>query len=176
MCVDRNDDDRVLAQAFLSRHDEHAFRELYRRHSSALYRLALRLCGDPSEAEEAVHDGWVRAVRGLLDFRWHSSLRTWLFGIVINRCREGRRRREGVSLVPEPVAAPPDERIDLVRVLAALPDGCREVLLLHDVEGFSHAEIAELLGIAPGTSKSQLFHARRSIRGQLAPTGGTRHG
>jgi len=95
---------------------------------------------------------------------------------VVNRCREGRRRREVISLVPDPVPAPDGERIDLARLLAALPDGCREVLLLHDVEGFSHSEIGEILGIAPGTSKSQLFHARRTLRDRLGSEGGTSHG
>jgi len=175
-CVDPTGDDRALVEAYLERREEKAFRELYRRHGSALYRIALRLCTDPVEAEEAVHDGWVRAAQGLAAFRWQSTLRTWLSGIVVNRCRETWRRREAVSLVPAAVPAPGGDRIDLSRVLAGLPEGCREVLLLHDVEGFSHAEIGELLGIAPGTSKSQLFHARRALREQLGSTGGTKHG
>ena len=73
----------------------------------------------------------------------------------------------------EPPAAPvhPEDRMDLERAIAALPDGYRTVLLLHDVEGFTHPEIGERLEIAVGTSRSQLFHARRALRGLLEPPG-----
>ncbi len=123
-----------------------------------------------------VQDTWLRAVRALPRFRWESSLRTWLMGIGLNRAREvlrGRARSPGVpdgdgvevAVHPPPTA----ERLDLERAIACLPDGYRTVLLLHDVEGFTHPEISERLDIAIGTSRSQLHHARRTLRRLLDP-------
>ena len=162
--------------AFLSRSDEASFRSLYRAHTPALYRLALRMLdGSEADAEEAVQAAWIRAVEGLRSFRWESSLRTWLTGIILNCCREARRRgfreREAVGAFPPPPREPPpppgDARVDLGRAVAGLPDGYREVLVLHDVEGLTHEEIAAALGIEIGTSKSQLHRARQALRARL---------
>lgn len=122
-------------------------------------------------------DAWVRAVGRLGAFAWHSSLRTWLSGFVVNCWRERVRalaRREhtrapdpGPGVDPPPVAT----RVDLERALARLPPGVREVVLLHDVEGYTHAEIAAWLGIEEGTSRSQLTRARRTLRAYLEPPG-----
>jgi RNA polymerase sigma-70 factor (ECF subfamily) len=164
--------------AFLSRSDEASFRSLYRAHTPVLYRLALRMLdGGEADAEEAVQAAWIRAVEGLRSFRWESSLRTWLTGITLNCCREIRRRsirdREAAGPLPPPsrAASPPpldDTRVDLSRAVAGLPDGYREVLVLHDVEGLTHEEIATAMGIEIGTSKSQLHRARQALRARLA--------
>jgi RNA polymerase sigma-70 factor, ECF subfamily len=166
--------DRELAERVHSRGDAAAFRELYRRHTTSLYAIARRLGGD-AEAEDIVHDAWVRAVEGLSRFEWRSSLRTWLTGIVINRLRELDRGEHNIVPLDEqstpivPAVALPHgiEPIDLERAIAALPFGYRQVLVLHDVEGYTHADIAALLGIEQGTSKSQLSRARRSLRSAL---------
>jgi RNA polymerase sigma-70 factor (ECF subfamily) len=126
-----------------------------------------------------VHDGWIRAVERLGEFRWESSLRTWLAGFVVNRVRE-RTRRDFRDVPGIDDAAPQEDvalrevasRVDLERVVAELPDGFRHVLLLHDVEGYTHEEIAELLGIVPGTSKSQLARARAAVRRALGRAAG----
>ncbi len=171
------DADRPLIEALLDRGDEKAFRELYRRHNSALYQLLLRMLGgDEHDAEDIVQETWVQAVKSLAGFRGSSSFRTWLSAIGINRCRNlfrSRQRRGNVPLMddwdpPAPVV-PVGERIDLEKAIALLPDGYRAVLVLHDVEGFTHEEIAARLSISAGTSKSQLFWARRAIRGLLDP-------
>jgi RNA polymerase sigma-70 factor (ECF subfamily) len=155
------DEDAALAAAFLRDRDEAAFRALYRRHTPALYRVAWRfLGGDGADAEEVVQETWTVAAERLANFHGESSLRSWLTGIALNRCREALRR---AARAPAAGAS----RLDLERALAALPPGYREVLVLHDVEGYSHLEIAEILGVAPGTSKSQLSHARRALRAQL---------
>ncbi len=176
------DADRLLIEALLDRRDEKAFRELYRRHTPALYQLLLRMLGgDDHDAEDIVQETWVQAVKSLAGFRGSSSFRTWLTAIGINRCRNlfrSRQRRNTVPMMedwdpPAPVV-PQNERIDLERAIALLPDGYRAVLVLHDVEGFTHEEIATRLGISPGTSKSQLFWARRSIRGLLEPAASRR--
>lgn len=135
--------------------------------------------GRETEAEEIVQETWIRAVRGLPGFEWRSTLRTWLTGIAVNCLRERlrrQRRRPGPSVrdpaeMAQPGAGPTAtasaQRIDLERAIAGLPDGYREVLILHDIQGYTHAEIAGLLGIAPGTSKSQLARGRRALRRML---------
>ena len=171
------DDDRALITAVVRTRDEAAFRALYRRHTPVLYRLALRLGGgDEHWAEDLVQQTWIRAVEVLPGFAWRSAFRTWLSGIAVNCAREDWRRRRislEVAWGPEAQAAasPANDaagRMDLERAIAELPDGYRQVLVLHDVEGFTHEEIATMLGIEAGTSKSQLSHARRRLREELA--------
>jgi len=174
--------DRVLAERVWRDRDEGAFRTLYGRHTPALYQYVLRLLGgNEHEAEDAVQETWVRAVDGLADFRWEASLKTWLSGIGLNVCRSLFRRKDRHWLTltegAEPVVEPANEveLMDLEEAIAALADGYRTVLVLHDVEGFTHEEIAERLEISANTSKSQLSRARRALRARLAGHGtGTR--
>ena len=172
-----NDTDRALVAEFLATRSEPAFRRLYRSHAPAVYALLLQLtAGDVARAEDCLQDAWLRAIAGLDRFAWRSTLRTWIRGIAINCWREGWRedRRAPIRLVedqePEPELpdVSPLDVIALERAVAALPDGYRAVLVLHDVEGFTHEEIAEALGIVPGTSKSQLARARAAVRRSLA--------
>ncbi len=175
-----DEDDATLAARFVADRDETAFRALYQRHSPFLYRFLLRWNGGrTAAAEEGVQETWIRAVRGLPEFEGRSSLKTWLAGIAIRWSREEARRsgRDGPWPREADAAAAPagseDERLDLERAVAELPPGYREALILHDVEGYTHAEAAELLGVDEGTSKSQLSRARRALRDRL--TGGS-HG
>jgi RNA polymerase sigma-70 factor, ECF subfamily len=117
-----------------------------------------------------VQDTWLRATARLADFRGEASLRTWLAGFTINCCRERWRRRDPAALAEEPAPpiAPESQRLELERAITSLPDGYREVFVLHDLEGYTHEEIGERLGIVPGTSKSQLAKARRALREALA--------
>ncbi len=153
--------------AFLRNRDEDGFVRLYRAHTPALFRVVVRLLGEHSQAEDAVQEAWLRAVGRLSSFRGESSLRTWLTGIAINCCREALRRRSATppsAREERSVPALAEEALDLTRALRSLPEGYREVWVLHDVEGFTHKEVGALLEIAPGTSKSQLFLARRALR------------
>jgi RNA polymerase sigma-70 factor (ECF subfamily) len=165
------DDDREAVRSFLARRDEASFLVLYRRHTPYLYRLALRLlAGRRAEAEDAVQETWLRAAARLDAFRGEAALRTWLAGFAINCCREllrdPRAASDGDDVRAGTVAAAgPD--VDLERAIAALPPGYREVLVLHDVEGYTHEEIAARLEITPGTSKSQLSRARRALRERI---------
>jgi RNA polymerase sigma-70 factor, ECF subfamily len=170
--------EQQCVQRFCASGDEDAFRELYRLHAAALYRMSCRMLGSSGEpAEDAVQETWLRAARSLPAFRWESSLATWLMGIAINCCREARRRRlsrsRDAALDDErnwlSRTAPQDARqLDLEQAIARLGEEDREVLLLHDVEGYTHAEIGAALGIPEGTSKSHLSRARRRLRKMLS--------
>ena len=163
--------DRELARLVVEEGDEAAFRALYRRHSPTVYGFVLRLVGgDVHEAEDILQETWLRAARALGRFRWESALSSWISGIALNRVREMARKKKR-SLVEVdgewemPVAAADaGKRIDLERALALLPPGFRTVLVLHDVEGYTHQEIGDRLGITDGTSKSQLHGARKAMR------------
>lgn len=167
--------DRRLVEDYMRRRDEAAFLTLYRRHTPAMLGLAARLsAGRLRDAEEIVQEAWARAAASLASFRWDSSLRTWLSGIVVNGWRESARARErDVPMEEEPqtggAQGSPADRIDLERAVARLADGFRAVLVLHDVEGFTHEEIGRLLGVETGTSKSQLARARQALRRDLEP-------
>jgi RNA polymerase sigma-70 factor (ECF subfamily) len=173
-------EDRELVRAVLRSGDEAAFRALYRRHTPALYRLALRLGGgDEPWAGELVQRAWIRAVEGLGTFGWRSGLFAWLGGIAVNCARElwreGRGREDALDEQEHEAPASRgsqagvEDRIDLDRAIERLPLGYRRVFVLHDVEGYTHEEIGGLLGIEAGTSKSQLSHARRRLRASLEP-------
>jgi RNA polymerase sigma-70 factor (ECF subfamily) len=165
-----SDDDRALVHRVIAQRDRSALGALYDRHAAYLYRLALRLlAGDEAAAQDAMHDAWVRAYQRLPQFEWRSELRTWLAGFVVNAARE--RLRAVATLELDETIATDDaaltgiyDRLDLLKALAALSSGYREVLILHDAQGCTHEEIAVLLGIAPGTSKSQLSRARAAMR------------
>lgn len=186
-------DDRALVAAYLAERDEAAFRSLYRRHTPALWPMALRIVGGSEEAaREVIQETWLRAAGELGRFRWESALRTWLTGIALNCAREAvrseRRGRAattiqvvesptGVGFPPGDGPAPPRvEPIDLTRAVDALPEGYRTVLVLHDVEGHTHEEIAAMLGIETVTSRSQLHRARRRLRETLAAGGAAEGG
>jgi len=168
--------DRELVDAVLQHKDELAFRELYRRHTPRLFALVARLLarGD-HEAEDVVQEIWVHAFESLGRFQWNSEFSTWLTGIGLNRVRDrirkyGRSRETGVEIVPDiaVVAEPHETRVDLERMIRRLPDDQRMVLVLHDVEGMKHREIADHLDIPEGTSKTLLSSARERLRAMMS--------
>jgi RNA polymerase sigma-70 factor, ECF subfamily len=177
------DGDDALVDRLARTGDARAFDALYRRHATAVYSTAARIARDTDVAADIAHDAWVRAVETLHRFEKRSSFRTWITGILINCYREHDRARKrdrgrdedagdsGDDVIDE-IASPSldDLRvdpIDLEAAIAALSPRFRQVLVLHDVEGFTHEEIAEMLGLVPGTSKSQLARARRRLREML---------
>ncbi len=165
-------DERKLLNEFIRTRREDHFRALYRLHALSIYRLAFQLSGrDGEAAEDITQETWLRAVNQLHEFRWQSSLKTWLSGIAINCSREYNRKQNVTDMtVKDPEAllgnaeSGIESKIDVQRALSALPAGYRVILVLHDAEGYKHAEIGELLGISEGTSKSQLFNARKAMR------------
>jgi len=158
--------------------DQVAFRELYRQHAGRVYALCLRLTGDAGAADERTQDVFVRLWDKLRSFRGESAFSSWLHrlavNVVLNERRTTGRRERRVAPVEDPGSLEqnrgnPTEglSIDLERAIAQLPDGAREVFVLFDIEGYGHGEIAQLTGIAEGTSKAQLFRARRLLREKL---------
>ena len=163
----------------MRRGDEAAFGALYDRHTPYLYRLALRLTGgDAATAADLVHDAWVTATPRFDRFVGNSALRTWMAGFVVNLARHVWRDASPPARFDPPLEEPGFEatvlaRIDLERTLAALPAGARQVLVLHDLEGWTHVQIAEQLAIDAGTSKSQLSRARALLRAHLGASDAT---
>ncbi len=160
------------------RGDVDAFEALYRVHLPPVYALCRRMCGDEREARELVQDVFVRAWERLAGFEGQSALRTWLHRLAVNTVLEhfrGAKRDEArfdtsdVDLQGGGFEAQLDARIDLDAALARLPHGARVAFVLHDIEGYSHEEVAELTGTAPGTSRAQAWRARQTLLKLLQP-------
>jgi RNA polymerase sigma-70 factor (ECF subfamily) len=174
--------DRHLIETILEVGDEQAFRLLYRRHTPTLFGFVSRLLGrDSTEGEDLVQETWIRACKHLKQFRWQSKFSTWLLSIglhvVLDYLRRDKGRYASVEDQVTTVVCQEEDnelRIDLERAIQMLPDLNRMVLVLHDIEGFTHQEIADRLGIPEGTTKSQLFRARRMIREWLSERNGVR--
>ena len=175
----RTPDDRELVLRFVATREEEAFRALYRVHTPYLWKLALRLsAGNEPEAEEVVQEAWIRIAGRLERFAWRSALRTWLAGFVVHCWRERQKRARWTDELPSEFgsddAIPQSvDRVDLERAIARHPAAPRSVLVLYEIEGFTHEEIGRLLGIPAGTSKSRLFTARRTLRQLLTDEGAT---
>lgn len=163
-----------------------AFEEVYRAHAPRLFGLIVRMVGNQADAEDLLQEVFLAAHRKLDGFRGESALGTWLYRLATNhvldhlRSRAARTGQVTDAFDEDPVLPDPGSRaiadrtvaqMDLERAVAQLPEGCRAAFLLHDVEGLEHREVAEALGIAEGTSKSQVHKARLRLRALL---GGTR--
>ncbi len=178
----REDEDRRAAERRLVREAQNgdllAFERLYRENERKVFALCLRLSSDGALAEELTQEVFVRAWRKLGSFRGESAFSSWLYPLTVNVAlseRRSRRRRDArifatddpASLERAPGVPRPEAGFDLEKAMAALPPGARAVFVLHDVEGRTHEEIAAMLDLAPGTSKAQLFRARRLLREAL---------
>lgn len=165
-------DDAVLAAAG----DVRAFERLYGRHAARVHSLARRLIG-PEDADEVTQDVFVRVWEKLSTFRGEAAFGTWLHRVAINvilgrrkklairreRFVDGENVLDGLGSNPREAEA----QVDFEAAIEYLPDGAREVFVLHDVEGYKHEEIAKMIGISAGTSKSQLHRARMILRRHL---------
>ena len=159
-----------------------AFEEIYRTHSPRLFGLIVRMVGNQADAEDLLQEVFLGAYRKLDGFRGESALGTWLYRLATNhvldhlRSRAARTGQMTEAFDDDPVLPDPGSRaiadrtvaqMDLERAVAQLPEGCRAAFLLHDVEGMEHREVAHALGIAEGTSKSQVHKARLRLRALL---------
>ena len=173
----RSDADDVTLAA---RGDRVAFERVYRTHVNRVFAVCARMVADRALAEELTQDVFVRAWAKLGLYRGESAFTTWLHRLAVNvvlnaRKSEGRNRSRFGSEPDEVDALPharasgwiPGMSLDLEAAIAGLPPGARQVFTLHDVEGYKHEEIAEMLGITAGGSKAQLHRARLLLRGAL---------
>ena len=159
-----------------------AFEELYAAHAGRLFSLACRMVGNPTDAEDLLQEIFLSAHRKLDGFRGESALGTWLYRLAMNHCLDYLRSR--AARTNQLTDALDDEiglhdagsrrlaeqtltKMDIERALARLPEGCRAAFVLHDVQGLEHREVAAVLGIAEGTSKSQVHKARLRLRAML---------
>jgi len=162
-----------LIQACLDE-DRMAQKELYDRYKKAMYTLAYRVTGDFESANDVLQDAFLKVFRGLPSFRGESTLGAWIKTIVIrtaySKLRKNKMFFEDLDKVH------PDAFVDwgdflqaeyLEKAILSLPEGYRAVFVLVEVEGYSHKEVAEMLDISVGTSKSQLFYAKRKLREKL---------
>ena len=159
--------------------DRIAARDLYDAHSARVYRLAFRLTGDAALAREFTQDTFVRAFSQLARFRGDAALSTWLHRITVtvvaNAMRKVKRFRERETdledvhpIGSEGAGVDPVLRERLHRAIEDLPEIYRTTVIMHDIEGYTHTEIAEVLGVAEGTCKSRLSQARAQLRAVLA--------
>ncbi len=159
--------------------DTAAFEEIYHRHFRRVYALCLRMMGNPTEAEDMTQEVFLQLFNKIGMFRGDSAFTTWLHRMTVNQVLMHFRKRitrsektteEGETPVQivqgtaNPNKMPVVDRIALERALQQLPTGYRTVFVLHDIEGYEHYEVADMLGIAEGTSKSQLHKARLKLR------------
>ena len=171
--IDSSASDEALVHAVRQYRSEAAFALLYDRHTPRGFRTAWRIVGgNPHEAEDVVQEAWLRAVSTLGRWSRQSDFGAWFRGIAVHVALDVVRRRARLVLDEAVDAAcddPSVEWMDMEAAILSLAPGYRAVLVLHDIEGFTHEEIAERLGITAGTSKGQLFKARRAVRARLAP-------
>ncbi len=178
--MDPNLQDSHLSEAQLIRRagdgDALAVRALYERYAPRVYAVVRRIAANDDLAQDYAQEAWIRAMRALPTFRGDARFSTWLHRIAVNAALQAVRRAGTRSKreapMPETVAVEPMLRDTLLQkhleaALDRLPEGMRQVLILHDVEGYTQEEIAEVPGIAAGTSKSQLFKARAKMRALL---------
>ena len=173
-----DDEAKLVGAARLG--DIAAFESLYRANRDRIYGLLWRICGgDPSLAEDLLQESFVRAWQKLDSFRGESRFSTWLHRLSANVALSDRRirvRRIRHEVVMEEAVERTaigergvfiDKRMDLEKAIAHLPERARTVLVLFDIEGYGHAEIAEITGMAVGSSKAQLHRARKLVRKEL---------
>lgn len=162
------------------RADARAFESLYRLHVDRVYGICLRMTGNVSEAEDCAQEAFIQAWNKMQKFRGDSAFSTWLHRIAVNsvlgRMRKSKREQDRIMAVTDtdtPVFATGDsgELRDLSEAVDRLPEGARNVFVLHAVYGYTHDETGEMLGIAAGTSKAQLHRAKRLLAQQLKQQG-----
>ena len=177
--------DRALAIA-AAKGDMAAFETLYTRHNRRVYSLCLRMTQNEAEAEDLTQEAFIQVFRKIGSFRGESAFTTWLHRLTVNQVlmhfrkrsvklerttEEGDTPEQVVQGTENPNSMPVLDRIALDNALKQLPPGYRTVFVLHDIEGHEHEEIAKILGVAVGTSKSQLHKARMKLRGILKTQG-----
>lgn len=163
--------------------DRNAFEVLYHRHNRRVYSLCLRMVGNASEAEDLTQEVFIQLYRRIGSYRGDAAFSTWLHRLTVNQVLMRFRKKdikfevtteEGILPVvaekgsENPSTMPIIDQIALDKAISELPTGYRTVFVLHDIEGYEHEEVAKMLGITAGTSKSQLHKARMKLRTLLS--------
>ena len=172
------DERTLIAEA--AKGDRAAARELYDAHVERVHRITYRICGDADQADDLTQDVFVQVFRRLDQFRGDSAFGTWVHRVALtvslNAMRKVKKFRQRETDLDEAFhhehdtgELEPDLRDRLREAIDALPEGSRVALVMHTIEGFSHKEIGEALGIAEGTSKARVFDARARLKKALAP-------
>ena len=168
-----SDDEQLLLAGCLAQ-DRVAQYQLYQRYKTAMFSCALRILNDRDLAQDALQEGFVDVFRNLGGFRQQSTLGAWIKAIVVRRALRVLRQEQRMEIYnearhPEPTVAWHDSLTGeaLEKAIGELPAGYRAVFCLIEVEGYLHREVAELLNITEGTSKSQLFHAKKLLQVKL---------
>ncbi|MCP3674804.1 MAG: RNA polymerase sigma factor [Gammaproteobacteria bacterium] len=168
--------DEVMLITRVKQNDLQAFEQLYRIHSGRVFALCLRLSANRALAEELSQEAFVRAWQKIRMFRGESSFSSWLYRLTTNVVLSSLRKKQIVQVniddVPEQSSLTEKqldtgEILDMEQAIMKLPDGARKMFVLHDIEGYQHNEIAEMTGLAIGTSKTQLHRARKLLQGWL---------
>ncbi len=163
--------------------DTAAFEEIHRRYRRLVYAIALRMTGNPADAEDLAQDSFIALMQKMGSFRGEASFTSWLYRLTINQVLMHFRRRKyrpedqtfdgrmpersaGGAVTARSFAVL--DRIAIDRAVSALPPGYRAVFILHDIEGYEHKEIAQMMGCRVGTAKSQLHRARAKLRALLS--------
>ena len=185
--TNRDDSERSLVQRAQSG-DEQAFATLFQLHKKRVYSVCLLMTKDVAEAEDLTQEAFLQVFRSVGSFRGDSAFSTWLYRVAVNTVLMKLRRRKAPPILSldEPVSsespslrrdvgkADPNlcgavDRIALRRAMQELPEGCRKIFALHEVEGYQHHEIAQMLDCSVGNSKSQLHKAKMKMRDLLFP-------
>lgn len=157
-----------------------SFERLYEMYRGRVFSTACRMLSNRADAEDVTQDVFVKVFKKLKSFRGESAVSTWIYRIAVNACLDFRRRRrlrqaisldEGIEVGSTPLSV---TRL-IESTLPRMAEGYRRVFVLHDIQGLKHEEIAKVLGITDGASKSQLHRARAFLRRELAPYLGDRH-
>jgi RNA polymerase sigma factor (sigma-70 family) len=171
----KNDVERDLVQG-CTRNDRIAQRDLYQRYCDAMFTIAYRITGNRDDAHDALQDAFIQVFRDIAQYRFDSTLGAWIKTIVVRTSLRLLSKNRNLAFTgmeevkSEEMILIPDTLNSeyLEKVILSLPDGYRTVFLLTEVEGYTHEETAGLLGISPGTSKSQLHHAKKMLRNRLS--------
>jgi RNA polymerase sigma-70 factor, ECF subfamily len=183
----RDDSERSLIQR-AQNGDEQAFAALFESHKKRVYSVCLLMTKDVAEAEDLTQEAFLQVFRTIGTFRGESAFSTWLYRIAVNTVLMKLRRQKSKVFVSMSEPVSPDspslshdigtkdpcltgtiDRIALIRAIKSLPEGCRKVFALHEIEGYQHHEIAQLLHCSIGNSKSQLHKAKQKMRDFLFP-------
>lgn len=176
MPKDNFTDDLGVLISNAAKGDNNSFRKLYDLHSGKMYSLCKRFANSDIEADDLFQEGYIKMYRNLSNFRGEGSFEGWVRRIFVNNCLDILKRKNNLVLTGqfeneqdffpaiEPEVINKLEKEDLIRILQQLPPGYRSIINLYAIEGYSHKEIADLLAISEGTSKSQYSKARKKLK------------